>query len=225
VLRLGAAQRKDVDTPEIEAAWNSLNPGREFLIAPTLSYGFDGIQYELFSGPLRGFGLLLEAETNYFPARAFATERVRLDLAQYQQLWGRSLLAIQGIAGFSFNLTDGTDFRNPFFVSSDDIFRAYSFNDDRLRGNYLLGAKTEFRFPIGELFKFEPLRGILAADYGSVWRRWRDIDAGATASWSSGVAFNIPPLSFSFLFSRPIRVAEGIQEASVFHFTLRYLYL
>jgi hypothetical protein len=225
LLRVGGARRDNFDDATLAAEWNRLNPGTEFVLSPTLMYGFDQIQYELFSGPIRGFGLLLEAETDYFPGRAFATERLRLDVAQYEQLWGRSLLAIQGMAGFSFNLTEGTDFRNPFLVSSDDIFRAYSFGDDRLRGNYLVGAKTELRFPVGEFFGFEPLRGILSADYGSIWRKFRDISSGATASYSGGFAFNIPPLSFSFLLSKPIRVAPGIEEASVFHFTLRYLYL
>ena len=78
-----------------------------------------------------------------------------------------------------------------------------------------------------------PLRGLLAADLGSIWREsdqtLRRISQGGTSSWSSGFAFNIPPISFSFLFTRPLRVAtipagpEG--ESSVFHFTLRYLYL
>jgi hypothetical protein len=225
LLRAGGARRENLDDATLATEWNRLNPGTEFVLSPTLMYGFDQIQYELFTGPIRGFGLLLEAETDYFPKRAFATERFRLDVAQYEQLWGRSLLAIQGMAGFSFNLTEDTDFRNPFLVSSDDMFRAYSFGDDRLRGNYLLGVKTELRFPIGELFGFEPLRGILSADYGSIWRKFRDISSGGTASYSGGFAFNIPPLSFSFLVTEPVRVAPGIEESSVFHFTLRYLYL
>lgn len=225
ILRVGGASRQNFSDSTLEEQWNALNPGREFLLSPTLFYGVDRVQYELFSGPIRGFGLLAEAQTDYFPGRGYVTERLRLDVAHYQQLWGRSLLAFQGMGGFSFNLTDGPDLRNPFLVSSDDMFRAYSFADDRLRGNYLLGAKAELRFPIGSLFKFEPLRGIVATDFGSVWRTFPDIASGATASYSGGMAFNIPPLSFSFLLSKPLRVAEGIQESSVFHFTLRYLYL
>ena len=78
---------------------------------------------------------------------------------------------------------------------------------------------------MGELFGFEPLRGIVAADYGSIWREFREIGGGGTASASGGFALNIPPLSFSFLVTRPIRVAPGIEESGVLHFTLRYLYL
>ena len=48
-------------------------------------------------GRLTGAGLLAEAQTDYFPARGFATERLRLDIAQYEQLWGRSLLALQAM--------------------------------------------------------------------------------------------------------------------------------
>ncbi len=225
LLRVGGARRENFGDPALAAEWNRLNPGTEFLLSPTLVYGVDQIQYELFTGPIKGFGLLAEAETHFFPGRGFATERLRLDIARYSQLWGRSLLAIQGMAGFSFNLTEGVDFRNPFLVSSDDMFRAYSFGDDRLRGNYLLGVKTELRFPIGEIFGFEPLRGIVAADYGSIWRQFRDISSGGTSSVSGGFAFNLPPLSFSFLLTNPIRVAPGILESNVFHFTLRYLYL
>ncbi|MFN7685045.1 MAG: hypothetical protein ACK5QT_06500 [Oligoflexia bacterium] len=223
VLRLARVQR--ADTLE----------GAEFLLGPSFSYGLDLIEYELFSGPIQGFGFLVETGTEWFPARGYANQRLRLDVARYFRLWGRSLLAVQGLAGASFNLTDpltgGQDYRNPFYVSGDDLFRAYSFGDDRLRGNYLLGVKTELRFPIGEIIGFEPLRGLLAADAGSIWRRWdalsQQISRGATASWSTGFAFNIPPISFSFLFSHPLRVAPAPTpiESSVFHFTLRYLYL
>ena len=54
---------------------------------------------------------------------------------------------------------------------------------------------------------------------------WWKIGGGGTASASGGFALNIPPLSFSFLVTRPIRVAPGIEESGVLHFTLRYLYL
>ncbi|NDD92378.1 hypothetical protein EBZ37_09865, partial [bacterium] len=225
LLRVGGVRRDNFSDSTLAEAWNSVNPGTELLLSPVLTFGFDQIQYELYSGPIRGFGLLVEAQTDYFPGRSYASERLRLDVAQYQQLWGRTLLAIQGMAGFSFNLTDGPDFRNPFLVSSDDMFRAYSFADDRLRGNYLLGVKTEFRFPIGEIFGFEPLRGIVSADYGSIWRKLSSIGSGLTSSWSAGFAFNIPPISLSFLVSQPIKVSNGIAESSVLHFTLRYLYL
>ncbi|MEN9724484.1 MAG: hypothetical protein RJB38_2470 [Pseudomonadota bacterium] len=225
VLRFGSAKRENFSDASRSADWNALNPGREWVIAPSINYGFDQIQYELYSGPLRGFGFLIDAQTDYFPKRGYASERLRLDVAHYQQLWGRSLLALQGLAGFSFNWTEGPDFRNPFFVSSDDIFRAYSFGDDRLRGNYLLGAKAELRFPLGAVFGFEPLRGLGAIDYGSIWREFPKVASGISASSSLGFALNLPPISFSFLASRPLRIAEGIQESSVIHFTLRYLYL
>ena len=218
VLRLGRVSRPGFSPT-----------GPDFIVGPALSYGVDLIEYEFFTGPIRGFGLLAEAATEWLPSRGVASERLRLDLARYFRLWGRSLLALQGVAGASLNLTGGADLRNPFFVSSDDLFRAYSFNDDRLRGNYLLGAKSELRFPLGELIGFAPLRGILAADLGSIWRKPDDlarrISEGATASWSTGFAFNIPPVAFSFLFSRPLRVADGPMEEKLFHFTLRYLYL
>jgi hypothetical protein len=213
VLRIGRVQRPGF-SPE----------GPDLLVGPAVSYGVDLIEYELFSGPIRGFGLLAEAATEWLPTRGVASERLRLDVARYLRLWGRSLLALQAVAGASLQLTEGEDLRNPFLVSSDDLFRAYPFNDDRLRGNYLVGAKSELRFPLGELIRFAPLRGILAADFGSIWGKNRIAD-GATASWSTGIAFNIPPVSFSFLTSRPLRVADGPRDSSVFHFTLRYLYL
>lgn len=232
-LRVAHVNRSGFSDEAISPLWEAVNPGGEWLVAPTLSYGLDHIEYELYSGPIKGFGLLLEAGTEWFPGRKYASERLRLDVAHYQQLWGRSLLALHGLGGFSFSLSDGPDFRNPFYVSSDDIFRAYSFSDERLRGNYVLGAKAELRFPVGELFGFEPLRGIVAADLGSIWRdsdrTLRRISQGATSSWSSGFAFNIPPISFSFLVTRPIRVASRpagpSADQSLVHFTLRYLYL
>jgi hypothetical protein len=203
-----------------------------WLLAPTLSWGVDHVEYEVFTGPIKGYGWLLEAGTEFFPARSASTERLRLDASLYQQLWGRSLLAAHVLGGVSFNLaqrTDNPDLRNPFYVSSDDIFRAYSFDDDRLRGDYLIGAKSELRFPLGEAFGFEPLRGIMAADIGSIWREGGKLGQNVNSSWSTGFCFNIPPIGLSFLFSRPIRTAPDPiarqPDTSVFHFTLRYLYL
>ena len=197
------------------------------MLAPSVSWGVDHVQYELFSGPIKGYGWLIEAGTELFPSMGIATERLRFDASYYLKLWGRSLLATHVMGAHSFTLSAGgpasPDLHNPFYVSSDDIFRAYSFDDDRLRGDSLLGAKSELRFPLGEAI------GLLAADIGSIWSSDRTLGTGVTSSWSSGFCFNIPPLGFSFLFSRPLRVAPDPtgrpMDSSVFHFTLRYLYL
>ncbi|NDD92745.1 hypothetical protein EBZ37_11740, partial [bacterium] len=120
-LRVGGARRDNFSDGALVESWNSVNPGTELMFSPSIGFGFDQIQYELYTGPIRGFGFLLEAQTEYFPGRSYASERLRLDIAQYEQLWGRTLLAIHGLAGTSFNLTDGTDFRNPFLVSNQSI--------------------------------------------------------------------------------------------------------
>ncbi len=128
------------------------------------------------------------------------------------------------MGGAAWSLKNGT-FLDSFFVSSPDIFRAYQFNDIRLLGNYVLGAKIEFRFPIGPLFKFPPLRGLLAADYGTVYVHPDEFGEGGTASFATGLNLNIPPLSIGLVFGFPIRVAPGPKDTYITHFVLRYLYL
>lgn len=220
-LRVAGVKRSAFSDPLLEAEWEKLNPGMELMMAPMFRIGRDEILYETFSGPLSGFGILFEADTSVYPGRGDLNERIRLDIAQYWQLHGSSVLTFQGIAGASW----GGQYRNPFLVSSDDFFRGYGFSDDRLRGNYLLGAKTELRFPVGSLFSFPPLRGLIAADYGTIWRHFQEPGRGAASSYTWGFNINLPPLGINFMFSYPIHLAAGTRESPVFHFTLRYLYL
>lgn len=220
-LRLAGVNRGDFSNGTLAPAWEAQNPGGEFMAAPIFRLGYDRIQYEAYSGPLRGFGTLLELDTSWYPDRKVLNKRVRADVAQYWQLWGRSVLAFQLIGAAAF----GDEFKNSFLVSSEDILRAYPFADSRLYGNYLLAGKTEIRFPVGSLFGFPPLRGIVGADLGTVYVKPGDFFNRAASSTTLGFALNVPPISLQFLFSNPIRTAPGPQDSSVFHFTLRYLYL
>jgi hypothetical protein len=220
-LRLAGVTRSDFSDPTLEPEWERINPGTELMAAPMVRLGYDRILYEAYTGPLKGFGILLESDTSLFANRESLSERLRLDAAYYLQTWGRTVVAFQAVTGASW----GGRFRNPFFVSSDDILRAYYFGDDRLRGNYLAAAKTEVRFPIGSLFGFPPLRGLAAYDYGSIFRHPRDAERNITSSITGGLTLNIPPININFLLSFPQKVAPGPMDKTVFHFTLRYLYL
>jgi hypothetical protein len=220
-LRLSSVSRGDFSDRKLREAWESLNPGTELLLAPTIRFGYDRLIYEAYSGPLKGFGLLLEAETSFFPGRNAFSERLRMDISNYWHLPGRTVFMMQGIA----TTTWGDRYRNSFFVSSDDILRAYPFNDERLYGNNLLAGKSELRFPIGSLFGFPPLRGLAAYDIGSIFNRTRDFSPQLSSSVTGGITLNLPPLSINFMISRPIREAPGPMDRTVGHFTLRYLYL
>ena len=131
-IRIGGVKRSDISDPAVAAEWEARNPGTEVLLSPVLRWGYDGILYETFSGPLKGFGILAESETSIFPKRQTVAERVRLDAARYFQLTGRTILALQAMSGASW----GKDFGNPFLISSDDILRGYNFFDTRLYGNF-----------------------------------------------------------------------------------------
>ncbi|OFZ21541.1 MAG: hypothetical protein A2X94_05400 [Bdellovibrionales bacterium GWB1_55_8] len=220
-VRMGGVSRNDFSDPNLADEWKTRNPGREFIVGPIFRVGYDGILYEAYSGPLQGFGILGESETSFFPGRGNVTERLRLDVAQYFQLTGRTVLALQGMAGASF----GGEFRNPFLLSSDDMLRAYSFLDDRLFGNNLLAVKGELRFPIGSLFGFPPLRGLAGYDLGTIYKNAGQFGSRIASSYTGGLSLNVPPLSINFMWSHPIRTAPGPQDSSVAHFTFRYLYL
>ena len=220
-LRLAGVNRFDYSDPRTVDAWQATNPGRELMLAPALRLGYDRIVYEVFTGPLRGFGILGEGETSLFPERKALSQRFRLDVAQYFQLTGRSVLALQGIGGAAF----GDTFNTSFFISSDDFFRAYSFGDPRLLGDYFLAGKGEVRFPIGDFFGFPPLRGLASYDIGTISQRRVAFGSNMTSAATWGFALNIPPLAISLLFSYPLHTAPGPVDTVVPHFTLRYLYL
>ena len=221
-LRAGRVKRTSYSDASLSAAWELQNPGNELILAPILRIGHDEVLYETFTGPLRGYGILLESETTFFPEQSSSNERLRLDAAYYFQPFDRTVIAIQGLAGTSW----GGNFRNPFLVSSDDIFRAYPVFDSRLYGNYLVGAKVEFRIPIGAFFNFPILRGMVAYDFGSVFVRKENFIENITSSYTGGLNLNIPPLGISFLLTIPGRVAPGPPiDSPVIHFLLRYLYL
>lgn len=221
-IRVGGVRRDDFSDQALDPEWEAQNPGSEFLVAPLLRLGYDRVLYEPLVGPLKGFSALIEGDTTYYPDREAVAERVRLDLAQYWQLFGsRTVFALQGLAAAAF----GDEFRNSFLVSSDDILRAYSFDDDRLFGNYVVAGKAEARFPFGSLIGFPPLRGLLGADIGSVFTRSGQIGKKVASSYTVGLTLNIIPFSLNILSSFPVRVAPGPKEDTVWHFTLRYLYL
>lgn len=221
-LRLGGVNRTDFDQVNGQlAAWNAVNPGLEFLAAPMLRFGYDRVLYEAYSGPLEGFGFLAESDTSLFPRRGAVIQRLRLDVAQYFQLFGPTVLALQGIAGGTW----GGNFKGSFLLSSDDILRAYPFGDDRLFGDYLIATKAELRFPIGSFFGFPPLRGLAAFDIGSIFNDRGELGKFVTSSTTGGLSLNLPPISFNFMLSFPQRTAPGPRDSTVAHFTLRYLYL
>ena len=220
-LRISGVNRSDFNDPALFEQWEAQNPGLEFMLAPLFRFGYDRIKYEAYSGPLDGFAILLESDTGIFPERRNATQRFRLDVADYMQVTSRTILAIQGLFGVAF----GGTFKNPFLVSSDDILRAYIFGDERLFGNYITALKSEFRFPIGTVFGFPPLRGLAAYDIGTVFQRPDAAINQITSSYGAGLSLNIAPVSFSFVMAYPIRTAPGPVDRPVLHFTFRYLYL
>lgn len=220
-LRVAGVNRTGFSDPSLKDSWQSLNPGSELLLAPTLRLGYDRLIYETYTGPLKGFGALLEVESNIHPMRRAFSHRIRADLSNYWNFPGRTVLQIQGVAA----TTWGDRYRNSFLVSSDDILRAYPYSDDRLYGDSLIAWKTEFRFPIGSLLGLPFLRGLLAYDLGSVFSDQKDIGYHIASSTTAGLTLNIAPLSINLMVSHPIREANGPSQSQVWHFTLRYLYL
>jgi hypothetical protein len=224
-LRVGGVDRTDYSDPGLGVYWDALNPGVELLLAPMFRIGYDRILYEVYTGPLKGYGVLAEADTSWFPIRGAMAERLRLDAANYLKLPGRTVLQLQAMGGTTYAMGAAPAYRNPFFVSSDDLFRAYPFGDIRLYGNYLIGAKAELRFPIGSIFGFPPLRGLGSYDIGSIWSEPGQLGTNIASAATLGLTINFPPISLNFMSSYPTRVAPGPEQHSVLHFTLRYLYL
>ncbi len=220
-LRLGGVSRSEFSDAGLAPQWEAQNPGTEFMAAPILRFGYDRILYEAYTGPISGFGALLEGSSSYYPRRSVLSERLRADIAQYWRLPGRTVIALQGLAATAF----GDRYLDSFFVSSDDILRAYPFYDNRLYGNHLAAVKAELRFPVGSLFGFEPLRGLASYDIGSVWVNPGEFNSNVASAATLGVAFNIPPIALNLMVSKPLRVAPGPMDTTVAHFTLRYLYL
>jgi len=220
-LRIASVDRANFSDPSLSQSWQVLNPGSELLLAPTFRLGYDRLIYETFSGPLKGFGALFEVDSSFHPHRNAVSHRVRADISNYWHLPGRTVLQLQGVGA----TTWGDRYRNTFFVSSDDILRAYPFNDERLYSDSLLAWKSELRFPIGSLFSFHYLRGLLAYDLGTNFSKLREFDSNASSSITGGLTFNIPPLSMNLMLSHPLQKAPGPKDHLVWHFTLRYLYL
>lgn len=221
-LRLSGVKRSDFSDSLLAPEWDARNPGTEFILAPTFRLGYDRILYEAYSGPFSGYGILGESETSFFPRRQDTAQRFRIDAARYFNLVGRTILAFQFIGGAALTGT----YRDTFFVSSDDMLRAYPFGDDRLRGDYLAAGRAELRFPIGTFFGFPPLRGMIGYDYGTVFSHWGDAGNGIASATTTGLSLNVPPLSINFMLSYPDRLAPGPSvDGPVTHFTLRYLYL
>lgn len=220
-MRVGGVSRGDFSDPDLLTEWEHSNRQSDLLLAPGVLLGYDSIAYELFTGPVLGTGLLLEYQTNYLPNGGRVHHKARLDGARYFQLANRLVLAMQGIVGGSFGESDD---QPGFYVFSDDILRAYPFGDERLLGRFLGAVKTDLRFPIGDLFSFPPLRGLLSYDIGSVALERELLSKRVTSSWSWGIALNLPPLSLQFIFSNPIKFAPGPDPGTVSHFMLSYLY-
>jgi hypothetical protein len=220
-MRAAGVSRSEFSDPALAPEWNAMNPGNELLLSPVVRLGFDHIFYELFTGPLKGYGVLLEGETSYYPQRSDISERFRIDASYYLQTVKRMVLAFQGVAGASV----GGTYRNPFFISSDDILRGYEFGDPRLLGNYVMAGKTELRFPIGSIFNFPPLRGFLGYDIGSIFSHRADIGRNIEQSATMGLSLNFPPISVNFMQSYRLDAAPGPVDKHIFHFTFRYLYL
>jgi len=220
-LRLGGVKRSEYSDLFLAANWERENPGVQFLTAPMVRVGYDQILYELYTGPIKGYGLLAEADTTIYPFSSDISERLRFDAAYYLKTFGRTVVATQLMIGGSF----GGRYPNPFYISSDDILRAYPFFDDRLRGNYLLAGKVELRFPIGTFFRFPFLRGIMAYDVGTVTINPSFAGRNVTSSYTAGLGLNLPPIGITLMFSYPGRTAPGPVDRPITHFTLRYLYL
>ena len=220
-LRLGDVNRTDYNDPYYAPSWYAINPGNEFAASPVFRIGYDRILYEVFTGPYEGYSALFEADTSVFPRRQDVTERLRLDLASYWSVAREWVFGVQGLFGSAL----GGLFKNPFLVSSDDIMRAYPFGDPRLQGNFVAATKAELRFPIGNLFGFPPLRGLVGADLGTIYQHAPEAAQDVSSSYTGGLALNFPPLAINFLLSKPLMIAPGPLDPTVFHFTLRYLYL
>lgn len=220
-LRIGGVDRTDYSDPAFSAQWEATNPGNEFMISPMSRLGYDRVLYEPITGPLRGYSAMVEYDASYYPDRGALSNRMRIDGSYYWNITRRFVLALRAVGGAAW----GDTFTDSFLVSSDDIMRGYEFNDPRLYGNYLAAADAEFRFPIGSLFNFPFLRGLLAADVGSVSIKGDQLTKNVSSSCSEGISLDLPPLAINFLLSQPIRTAPGPSvSGSVFHFTLRYLY-
>jgi hypothetical protein len=219
--RVASVRRSQYSDPALAEEWERQIGGSEWLVSPSVWYGRDRILYEPFTGPIQGTSLLLEAATGYFPDTRRRDARYRVDLAAYQRLFRtRTVLAFQALAGASF----GDVIRDPFFIWSDDIMRAYVFGDRRLIGNFVAIAKAELRFPVGTLFGFPNLRGLGAFDYGTIAREWDEAGENIASSWSYGGILSLPPIALELVQSHPIQTAPGPVSSRVLHFRLRYLF-
>jgi len=219
ILGFARVSRSNYVVPDTTINFQARFPGDDWTLSPTFRLGRDRILYETFTGPISGYGVMLESVFNIYTGGGSLARRYRLDGSYYLRILGPTVLALEGILG----IAEG-DLVNPFYVSSDDILRAYRFGDVRLIGKYLAATRTELRFPIGLLFKAPVIRGMVGLDYGSVFNATRQAGTNVTSAFSTGFLFNLPPLSIGFVWTKPLRAAPGPIDNSLFHFTLRYLY-
>lgn len=190
---------------EREQRWRQLNDSPRLQTEGEVSFGFDSIQYQRQTGPLRGSSLLLSLTGDYQPEYDVTFGSARLDGESYLPLYDRINLFLRLGAGTSF----GDRLARQFFLSSFYTLRGVPFRDP----SFLLGrnfgySTLELQFPLNFLVRipFIDIEGIAGADFGGVggdfegmWRR-RVLDA------AFGVNFGFGPLVFRLHFAKPFDI-------------------
>ncbi len=185
--RVSSVSRANFDS---SIPWTLSRPQDDFLISPSVWYGIDRVSYESVTGPIDGSSFLVEAGAAWTSGRSETYQKIRADAAVYRHFFEtRTVLGLEGIVGS----VVGSGDRDPFFIWSDDILRAYDFGDRRLLGEIVAALKVELKFPVGSAFNFPYLRGLAAYDYGSVAREWSRLLDNRSSSISFGLSLNFPP--------------------------------
>ena len=155
--------------------------------------------------PSRGQRVLLSAEFGGLLGGDFNFQKFQIDHMQFYKAGNHSQVwALRGAYGLGYG--ELTEF-NQFRVGGQDSIRGY--RDDQFRGNRMLLATLEYRFPLAR-----KVQGILFTDYGGAWESGFVPDGNDLyGSVGMGVALNTP--------FGPLRLDYGRgSQGGRFHFNI-----
>jgi hypothetical protein len=164
------------------AEWRARNGGVNFVLTPTVRFGYDTIRYSYFTGPLAGRSLLLEVGGGWLPGLGASHGFAKFDAQQYFQLSGRANIGFRASAGTS-GAPDalGSVWQKTWWLSAADNLRGfYPLDDEYLLGHHYWVANAELQIPLDpilRLFIFDSMEGVAALDFGGVFNQFHTSQA------------------------------------------------
>ncbi len=185
--------------------WNDDSRGTHFQTSPSVSLGYNTIQYHPGTGPIAGNSVLVEHTLNLQPFNSVTHGHVRLDAEQYFPIYDRINFSLRGALGTTY----GGELSRQFYLSSFDTLRGVQFGDtDFLLGHRFFFTKAEVRFPLNFLIRIPivDLEGIAGADFGAVGDDMQRLWNRRAFSLVTGFNFGLGPIVFRLHFAKPLDI-------------------